>query len=642
MAPTGTAEERFEFQAEIRQLLHLLVYSLYTKKEIFIRELVSNASDALDKLRVLKLTESGIRDADRPLEIRIELDREHRVFSITDTGVGMTRSELVESLGTIARSGTAEFIRRLSEEKAGDLNLIGQFGVGFYSAFMAASEVRVLTRSWREGEPGQMWSSRGEGGYSVRELDRELRGTRVELDLREDAAEFVDPERIKGVIRKYSNFVPYPIYVDGEQVNRVNALWTRPKSEIGDGEYDEFYKFLTNDPESPASRLHLTSDAPLAFRAVLYMPRRNLERMGFGKLEHGPDLYARKVLIQHNCKDLVPDYLRFVRGVVDSEDIALNVSREAIQDDLVLRKIRRHLVRKILEHLEERLEKDREGYAAFHDEFGRILKEGVATDPENRERLGRLLLFNSSGLDDAEGRTSLKEYVGRMREGQKAIYYLAGPDRAALEGSPHLEMFRRRGVEILYLFDPVDDFVLSHLREFDGKPIKSADQVPPEELREVAAEGADAAAQETGETLAYKSGFDALLRRFREVLGDRVLDVRESERLAESPCLLAGPAGGPSVQVQKVLRQIDRNFEMARRTLEVNARHPLIRNLVRVHGEDPDSRLVSDCCEALYAGALLAEGILPDSAGLVPRLHRLMERATEGPGGEAESGEAAS
>jgi len=402
----------------------------------------------------------------------------------------------------------------------------------------------------------------------------------------------------------------------------------KPRGDIKDEAYTEFYRFLTNDIDEPASRLHLTSDAPLSFKSVLFLPKTNLEKLGMGKLEHGPDLYAQKVLIQHNCKELVPDYLRFVRGVVDSEDIALNVSRETIQDNIILRKISSHIVRKLLEDMAGMLEGKREDYEKFYGEFGRILKEGIGSDYENRERLATLLLFNSSAMDSEADLTSLKEYAGRMREGQESIYYLTGPDRAALEVSPHLEMFRKNGIEVLYLYDPVDDFVLAHLREFDKKPLKSADQVSPEEIEKAAGPEGKADVEEKADTLAFKSDLDALIKRFKEVLGDRVLDVKESARLATSPCILVSPEGGPSIQLQKVMSMMDKNFHMAKRVLEINKDNALIRNLAKINRESPDSPLIPDCCEQLLESAMLMEGIMPDPAKMVPRIHKIMEEAS--------------
>ncbi len=626
-------EEKFEFQTEIKQLLHLLVFSLYTKKDVFVRELVSNASDALDKMRFLNLTSPEAGGKDIPLEIRIEIDDKHKIISITDTGIGMTRAELAQNLGTIARSGSMEFLKQLAEKKQDDdLNLIGQFGVGFYSVFMVASEVRVLSKSYLKDEPAQMWTSTGEGGYTIRDVEMDKRGTRIEIQLKDDTAEFADAARIEGIIKKYSNFVPYPIYVGEKEANQVSALWTKPRSEISDDEYEEFYKFLTNSFEGPATTLHLASDAPLSFKSILFLPKTNLEKLGMGKLEHGPDLYAKKVLIQHNCKDLVPDYLRFVRGVIDSEDITLNVSRETVQDNAVLRRISRHIVKKLLEHMADILAGRRDDYIKFYKEFGRILKEGVATDYDNRQRLAKLLLFNSSSSKDREELITLNEYMDRMQDGQEAIYYLVGSDRSVLDVSPHLEMFRKKNVEVLYLYDPVDDFVLSQIGEFEKKPLKSADQASPDDLKNIKS-GKDEEKErkeKKPETLAFESAFDALIARFKDVLGDRVLDVKASERLAESPCILVMPGGGggPSIQVQKAMSMIDSNFQMAKRVLEVNKDNPLVRNLVSINKNDPSSPLVTECCEQLFENAMLMEGILPDPSKMVPRIQKIMEAAS--------------
>ncbi|RMD59536.1 MAG: molecular chaperone HtpG, partial [Nitrospirae bacterium] len=473
----ANVEETFEFQAEIKQLLHIIVFSLYTKKEIFIRELISNASDALDKMRYKLLTEDNVRDKELPLEIRIELDEKHKIFSITDTGIGMTKDELIQNIGTIAKSGTLEFIKKLAEgTKKEDLNLIGQFGVGFYSVFMVAKEVFVLTKSYREGEPPYCWHSDGTNAYSIREIDMKNRGTKVEVHLKDEEAEFVNVDRVEGIIRRYSNFVPYPIFLNGRQVNQVSAIWMKPKSELKKEDYVEFYKFLTNSVEEPLSYLHIYSDAPLSFHSILYIPMKKLELIGLGKLEHGLHLYTKRVLIQGECKELLPDYLRFVRGVVDSEDISINISRETIQDNIILQKIKRFLNRKVLDHLEEMLRKNREQYVAFWKEFGRILKEGIAVDLENRDRLTNLLLFNSSRCPDADTFITLKEYTERMQEGQKEIYYMSGMNREAVDKSPHIEVFKKKGIEVIYLYDPLDDIIMNTLIQYDGKPIKSAEQ----------------------------------------------------------------------------------------------------------------------------------------------------------------------
>jgi len=625
-----TAEhgEHHEFQTEIKQLLDLLVYSLYTKKEIFLRELISNASDALEKIRYLLLTDQSLPDRDLPLEIRIDLDTENKTITVTDTGIGMSRDDLITNLGTIARSGSLDFVRRLvGEDKdraTKEVDLIGQFGVGFYSAFMVASEIRVRSRAHMPDAVGVEWVSDGSGRYTVRELDKSERGTSIELALKEDAADFLDPNRIREIVKTYSHFVGYPILVNGDQVNELEALWMRPPGELSDDDYAAFYRFLTGSTESPAAHLHIQSDAPLAVRSVLYFPASNLERLGLGKMEHGLQLYTAKVLIQRECRDLLPDYLRFVRGVVDSEDISLNVSREMVQDSRVIGRIKKLLTKKVLARLGELRDHRRKDYEKIYEEFGRILREGVATEFDQRKTLAELLLFISSESPDTP--VTLKEYKERMREGQEEIYYLSGPDVDALKNNPHMEMFRSKGIEVLYLTDPVDDFVLAHLLSFEDKRLVSADTADPAKLDAVTgpADGEDTPAKET---MAEQSAFDHLIERVKKILGDKVLDVRPSKRLTESPCILVSPEGGASAQVQKVMSMLDKGFVPGKRILELNGRHVLIKALAKRNQEDPSDALVETAAEQLYDGALLQEGIMPDPARLVPRIHRILEEA---------------
>lgn len=619
-------EESFEFQAEIKQLLHILVYSLYTKKEVFIRELISNASDALDKMRYKRLVEYNLEGKHIPLEIRIELDEKHNIFSISDTGIGMTKAELIHNIGTIAKSGTIDFIKRLAEEgRKEDVNFIGQFGVGFYSCFMAAKEVYVLTKSYIADEPAHSWHSDGTGTYTLREIELDKRGTRIEVHLKDEEKEFVNKERVESIIKRYSNFVPYQIFVDGKQVNQVSAIWTKQKRELKKEDYDEFYKFLTNSIEEPHSYIHVSSDAPLSFYGILYLPKTNFELMGLGKIEHGLSLYSKKVLIQAECKDILPDYLRFVRGVIDSEDISLNISREAIQDNIYLRKIKNLVIKKILDHLAELLKNKREDYMAFWKEFGRILKEGIALDFENREKLADLLLVNSSTCANADELITLKEYTDRMSEEQKEIYYLSGIDRVSVEKSPHIEIFKKKGIEVLYFYDPLDDIIVSHLMQYKGKPIKSVDHADIELLKSLV----DNKEGETEETLAYNNKFDNLLQKFKDILKDKVLEVKESKRLSESPCVLLNPEDAPSSNIQKIMSMMNKDFQMLKKILEVNKRHPLIRNLVEINDDPRNEKLVKDFCEQLYDNAVMLEGIVPKPSDMIPRVQKIMEEASK-------------
>jgi HSP90 family molecular chaperone len=623
---TETAhEEKFEFQTEVKQLLHIIIYSLYSKKEIFIRELISNASDALDKMRFKTLVEKDLEGKDIPLEIHINLDENHKIFSITDTGIGMTKGELVQNIGTIAKSGALDFIKKLSEGDKSNINLIGQFGVGFYSSFMVAKEVMVITKSFIKDESSHMWHSDGTGNYSIKEFPLDKRGTKVEVHLKDDEKEFVDKEVVKNTIQRYSNFVSYPIYLNGEQVNQISALWTKPKSEIKKQQYNEFYKFVTNSFEEPLSYLHISSDAPLAFHSIVYVPKTNLETMGFGKIEHGLSLYSNKVLIQAECKELLPDYLRFIQGVVDSEDISLNVSRELIQDNIYLRKIKKFIVKKILEHLQDMLKNKRDDYLTFWNQFLRILKEGIAQDFENRLKIADLLLFNSSKCPDTATLITFKEYTERMKEDQKEIYYISGIDRKTVENSPHIEIFKKKDIEVLYFYDPLDDIVAANLMQYEGKMIKSVDQADLELFKHTE----ETKEEEDEEPLAFKSKFDNLIKKFKEILSDKVLEVKESKRLSDSPCVLINPENAPSTNIQKIMSMMNKDFQMSKKILEINKNHPLIRNLTEVIDEASKEALIKTCCEQLYDNALMLEGFLPNTTDMIPRLHKIMEEATK-------------
>lgn len=619
--------ESFEFQTEIKQLLHILVYSLYTKKEVFIRELISNASDALDKIRYKRLVESNIEGKDIPLEIRIELDDKHNIFSISDTGIGMTRSELINNIGTIAKSGTLDFIKTLAEDgKKENVDLIGQFGVGFYSAFMAAKEIYVLTKSYIPDEPASNWHSDGTGTYEIRDIELDKIGTRVEVHLKDEEKEFVNKERVESIIKRYSNFVPYPIFLDGEQVNQVSAIWTKPKGELKKEDYYEFYKFLTNSVDEPHSYIHVSSDAPLSFYSILYFPKTNFELMGLGKIEHGLSLYSKKILIQAECRDILPDYLRFVRGVVDSEDISLNISRETIQDNVYLRKIKNLVIKKVLDRLAELLKNQREEYLSLWKEFGRILKEGIAIDFENKEKIADILLVNSSKCANADELITLKEYTERMSEEQKEIYYLSSIDRASIEKSPHIEIFKKKDIEVLYFYDPLDDIIVSHLMRYNGKPIKSVDHADIDLLKSVDNKEGEADAEET---LAFNNKFESLLKKFKDTLADNVIEVKESKRLSESPCILLNPENAPSSNIQKIMTMVNKDFKMSKKILEVNKHHPLIRNLAEINDDPKYDKLVNDFCQQLYDNAVMLEGIVPKPSDMIPRLQKIMEEASK-------------
>ncbi len=606
--------EKYEFQSEVKQLLDILVYSLYKNKEVFLRELVSNAADALNKMQFEFLTVPDLEGKDQELKVTIEIDKKRGLLAVEDNGVGMTREELVENIGTIAHSGTLDYLKRLQEgEKGGSVDLIGKFGVGFYSSFMVAREIRILTRSWQKGAGAWRWTSTGENSYTIEEAAKEGRGTRIELLLKKEEKEYLEPFRLRSVILQHSKFVPFPIYLDKERIERRDAVWAQPKSKLADKDYVDFYQFLENTQEEPETWLHLASDAPVQFQALLYVPKTSFELLGLMKEEPGVDLYSRKVLIQKGSKEVMPEYLRFVKGVIDSEEIPLNISRETFQSNVRVEKIRKHVVRKLLEHLEALKEKERDKYLAIWKNFARNLKEGAVNDFENREKLASLLLFPSSKTAGDE-RIDLKQYSGRMAEGQKEIYYLGGSDRGAIERNPALEIFRKKEQEVLFLTDPLDEFVIDHLREFEKKPFKMA-------------ESADIPLEEkVGDEEARKAAGD-LATYLKATYGDQVEDVRISKRLVDSPCILLNPADGPSVQMEKIIRMVNKDYPLAKRVLEIHPGHPLIRRMSALHKADPAAPLLKTLALQLLDNMKLREGILGDTEATIARIQEIMLQA---------------
>ena len=491
-------EER-TFQTEVQQLLHLLIHSLYTQKEIFLRELISNASDALDKIHHRALTDKNVLDPDAELDIEIEVSSSNKTLTIRDRGIGMTRDEVNENIGTIARSGSAEFARKLAETDAEDeqekLKLIGQFGVGFYSVFMAADRVVLTTRSADPDAEAVMWESTGDGSYTLARADKAERGTEIKIYIRSDCEEFLDAHRVEAGIRKHSDFVSYPIKVAGKQVNDTAALWTRPRNEITDEQYNEFYTHLTGDQDEPLAREHVVVDVPIQFYAVLFIPKHSPAQWLFN-----PDpkislnLHVKRVFIQDDCKDLLPLWLRFVRGVVDCDDLPLNVSRETLQQNPVIAKVRATLVRRVLGMLENMVKKDEEQYLTFWRAYGAVLKEGVAMEFEHKDQLAGLLRYHSSLEDDPEAYVSLQTYVDRVQSEQEKIYYLAGESKESIAQSPLLETFRKRGLEVLYLDEPVDEWVIQGLQQYSDKEFQAVDAADLDlgaEEEEVKLEGVD-------------------------------------------------------------------------------------------------------------------------------------------------------
>jgi molecular chaperone HtpG len=612
-----TPRETHSFQAEINQLLNLVINSLYSHKEIFLRELVSNASDALDKLRFRSITEPELLGDDAAaLEIRLIPDSEKGTLTIEDTGIGMSHDELVKNLGTIAHSGSREFLEMVTQRGQKDVNLIGQFGVGFYSAYLVADRVEVVSRAAGKDQKAWKWTSEAKGNFTVEPAERATRGTSVTLHLKEDQKEFLDEWRLRSLITQYSDYVGHPIklqvqkttdVIDAktgektkttgfETVNKASALWQRPKSELTDEQYQEFYKHLTHDFEPPLTWTHFKTDGHQQFTGLVFIPKHKPFDMDSTQKRRGVRLFVKRVFIMDDCEELLPPWLRFVRGVVDSDDLPLNVSRELLQDSAVVRSIRKHVVKKTLDQL-EKLAKDKpEDYLAFWKNFGSILKEGLAADSEQREKLGSLVRYESSR---DEGLTSLADYISRMKEGQQAIYYVYGESRKALEGSPHLEALRKRGYEVLYLTDPVDEWAAQGLREFNGKPLVSALQ-------------ADLKLQETDEEKQQKEqqaqGLKGLTERIKEVLKDSVREVRVSDRMTDSPVCLVLPEGGSPAFLERLLREHGKGMPRAKRILEVNPAHPVIEHLRKLHERDAGSAQVAEWIELLHDQALLTEG----------------------------------
>jgi molecular chaperone HtpG len=608
--------QKFEFQTEIRQLLDIVIHSLYTEKEIFVRELVSNASDALEKLRHLQLVEKEIFDDRLPSEINLTTDDKARTFTIQDFGVGMTRAELIENLGTIAHSGSKAFLKALSEGEAKNTSLIGQFGVGFYSAFMVAKRVQVYSHSWRLAEPGHVWQSDGSGEYTIEEAEGQRRGCKIVVELKDDCTEFSLASKIEDILKRYSSFVQFPVNLNGKRVNTVQALWLRGKSEIKDEEYTEFYKFQANAFDTPRLRLHFSADAPLAINALLFVPEDNPERFGLARSEPEVALYCRKILIDARPKDLLPEWLRFLRGVVDSEDLPLNISRETTQDRALIAKLSRVLTRRFIKFLEEEAKDHADSYKEFYRRFGVYLKEGAALDATYKDELMKLLRYDSS-LTKAGEPTGFADYVSRMKEGQKEIYYLVGPNREAIEAGPYLEGFRARNLEVLFCYENVDEYVMTNVHEFDGKRLLAADHtdVKLEDLPKPPAEGALTEEQTKG-----------LVAWLKETLGDRVAEVKASERLVDSPALALNADKFMSPHMRRLMKAMkteDAGDTPPRVEFQINPRHPVIKHLAAVRETKPEvAKLVA---EQILDNALIAAGLLDDPQKMVARIYKLLE-----------------
>ena len=608
--------QKFEFQAEIRQLLDIVIHSLYTEKEIFVRELVSNASDALEKMRHLQVVEKEIFDDRLPLEINLTTDDKTRTFTIQDFGVGMTRAELVENLGTVAHSGSKAFLQALGEGGGKNVNLIGQFGGGFYSAFMVAKCVRVYAHSWRPAEPGNVWESDGSGNYTVEEAEGQRRGCKIVVELKDDCSEFSLSSKIEDILKRYSSFVQFPVNLNGTRINTVQALWLRNKNEIKDEEYVEFYRFQANAFDTPRLRLHFSADAPLAINALLFVPEDNPERFGLVRSEPAVAMYCRKILIDARPKDLLPEWLRFLKGVIDSEDLPLNISRETTQDRALISKLSRVLTRRFIKFLEEEAKDRPDGYKEFYRRFGVYLKEGAALDMTYKDELMKLLRYESS-LTKAGELTGFADYVSRMKEGQKDIYYLVGPNREAIEAGPYLEGFRARNLEVLFCYENVDEYVMTNVHEFDGKRLLAADHadVKLDELPKPPDEGALTEEQTK-----------ALVAWLKDTLGERVADVKTSDRLVDSPALALNADKFMSPHMRRLMKAMKAGGAEdtpPRVELQINPRHPVMKHLAGAREARPEVAKLA--AAQVLDNALIAAGLLDDPQKMVARIYKLLE-----------------
>jgi molecular chaperone HtpG len=627
---TAEKQQTHHFQAEVSRVLRLVIESLYSNREVFLRELVSNASDALDKLRFRAVTEPDLLEGDETLRVRIVPDEAAGTLTIEDNGIGMNAEELARDLGTIAHSGSQELLQKIEEAKKGDLELIGQFGVGFYSAFLVADRVEVLSRAAGDAR-AHRWASDGRDTFTVEPAQRPEPGTSVVLHLNDEHREYLRPERLRQVVSRYSDYLGHPIELaverDGERtfdtLNTGQALWRRTASEVTDDQYREFYKHLAHDWEPPLAWKHFKVEGTQEFAGLVFVPKARPFDLYTPDHEHGVRLYVKRVFVMEDCKELLPKWLRFVRGVVDSEDLPLNVSREVLQDSRIVRTIRKQLVKQVLDLLAHLSTERPDDYAIAWRNFGPVLKEGLHFEPEHRDRLAKLLRFESSTSDG--GLRSLDDYVQSMPEAQKAIYYALGPSREHLDSSPHLEVLRKRGYEVLYMTDPVDQWAVQGLPEHEGKPLVSATDPNLDVGAEGEAGGADDAKREE-----QTDALSGLLQRIRGRLQDHLEEARVSRRLTDSPVCLVVPEGGLQPWIERVLRASQGDaVPRQKRILEVNPDHPLIRNLQALHEKDPTGGPLDEHIDLLFDQALLAEGSpVEDPAASARRLAELLTRVT--------------
>ena len=616
-------QETRGFQSEVKQLLHLMIHSLYSNKEIFLRELISNASDAADKLRFRALSAPELYAGDGELRVRLSFDKEQRTLTIADNGIGMRREEVIENLGTIAKSGTKAFLESIGSDQAKDSQLIGQFGVGFYSAFIVADKVTVRTRAaGAADDEGVFWESAGEGDYTIADITKETRGTEITLHLREGEDEYLDAWRLRSVIGKYSDHIALPVEIESkneeddtvtwEKINKAQALWTRSKADVTDEEYTEFYKHIAHDFTDPLSWSHNRVEGKQEYTSLLYIPAQAPWDMWNRDHKHGLKLYVQRVFIMDDAEQFMPNYLRFVRGLIDSNDLPLNVSREILQDSRVTQNLRGALTKRVLQMLDKLAKDDAEGYQKFWQQFGLVLKEGPAEDHGNQEAIAKLLRFASTHGDSSAQTVSLEEYVGRMAEGQEKIYYITADSYAAAKSSPHLELFRKKGIEVLLLSDRIDEWMMSYLTEFDGKPFQSVSK---------ADETLDKLADETEEQKAAEKQLEPFIERVKTLLGERVKDVRLTHRLTDTPAIVVTDADEMSTQMAKLFAAAGQQAPEVKYIFELNPEHALVKRASDVG----DNEHFSEWIDLLLDQALLAErGTLEDPNLFIRRMNKLL------------------
>ncbi|MBI6179242.1 molecular chaperone HtpG [Serratia proteamaculans] len=616
-------QETRGFQSEVKQLLHLMIHSLYSNKEIFLRELISNASDAADKLRFRALSTPELYEGDGELRVRLSFDKDQRTLTIADNGIGMNREEVIENLGTIAKSGTKAFLESIGSDQAKDSQLIGQFGVGFYSAFIVADKVTVRTRAaGAAADQGVFWESVGEGDYTIADVSKEDRGTEITLHLREGEDEYLDAWRLRSVIGKYSDHIALPVEIESkneedgtvtwEKINKAQALWTRSKADVTDEEYKEFYKHIAHDFTDPLSWSHNRVEGKQEYTSLLYIPAQAPWDMWNRDHKHGLKLYVQRVFIMDDAEQFMPNYLRFVRGLIDSNDLPLNVSREILQDSRVTQNLRGALTKRVLQMLEKLAKDDAEGYQKFWQQFGLVLKEGPAEDANNKETIAKLLRFASTQSDSSAQTVSLEEYVGRMAEGQEKIYYITADSYAAAKSSPHLELFRKKGIEVLLLSDRIDEWMMSYLTEFDGKPFQSVSK---------ADDALDKLADETEEQKAAEKQLEPFVDRVKTLLGDRVKDVRLTHRLTDTPAIVITDADEMSTQMAKLFAAAGQEAPAVKYIFELNPEHALVKRASDVG----DNEQFAEWIDLLLDQALLAErGTLEDPNQFIRRMNKLL------------------